>query len=78
MDRGRERTRQAVRRRLGLLSRLGHFSTALPGVPTALATAVVHPLTGELLALGGTPPGIAKASATRSGASTAFLAASLR
>ena len=56
----------------------GHFSTALPGVPTALATAVVHPLTGELLALGGTPPGIAKAQRDAFGRGDRFLAASLR
>ena len=40
--------------------------------------AVVHPLTGELLALGGTPPGIAKAQRDAFGRVDRFLAASLR
>ena len=56
----------------------GHFSTGTPGVPTALQTAVVHPLTGELLALGGTPQGIAKAQRDAFGRVDRFLAAALR
>jgi len=56
----------------------GHFSTGIPGVPTALATAVVHPLTGELLALGGTPQGIARAQRDAFGRVDKFLAASLK
>ena len=56
----------------------GHFSTGTPGVPTALQTAVVHPLTGELLALGGTPQGIAKAQRDAFGRVDRFLAAALK
>jgi hypothetical protein len=47
-------------------------------VPTALQTAVVHPLTGELLALGGTPQGIAKAQRDAFGRVDRFLAAALK
>lgn len=39
----------------------GHGSGGLPGVPTALDLALEHPLSGELLALGGNPRGIAHA-----------------
>ena len=56
----------------------GHFSTGIPGVPTTGATAVVHPLTGELLALGGTPKGIARAQRDAFGRVDKFLAASLK
>lgn len=56
----------------------GHASTGLPGTPTALSTAVVHPITGELLALGGTARGIAKAQRDAFGRIDRFLAASLR
>lgn len=56
----------------------GHFSTGLPGVPTAQQTAVAHPLTGELLALGGTPRGIARAQRDAFGRVDRFLAASLK
>lgn len=56
----------------------GHFSTGLPGVPTAMQTAIVHPITGELLALGGTAAGIAKAQRDAFGRIDRFLAASLR
>ncbi|MDB5214637.1 MAG: Cytosolic acyl coenzyme thioester hydrolase, inducible [Myxococcaceae bacterium] len=56
----------------------GHFSAGTPGIPTTGATAVVHPLTGELLALGGTPKGIAKAQRDAFGRIDKFLAASLK
>lgn len=38
----------------------GHGGTGIPGIPTSLMTASVHPITGELLAMGGTPAGIAR------------------
>ena len=56
----------------------GHGSTGIPGVPTALSTATVHPLTGELLALGGTPKGIAHAQRDSLTRIEKFLAAALK
>jgi dienelactone hydrolase len=56
----------------------GHGSTGIPGVPTILSTAIVHPLSGELLALGGTPKGIARAQRDAFGRIDRFLAASLK
>lgn len=56
----------------------GHGSTSIPGVPTSLSTAVVHSLTGELLALGGTHQGIAKAQRDSFVKISAFLATALK
>ena len=56
----------------------GHFSTGTPGVPTAVLTAEVSSLTGELLALGGTPQGIAKAQRDAFSRVDRFLAAALK
>lgn len=56
----------------------GHGSTALPGVPTALQAVTADPLTGELLALGGSPPGIARAQRDAFDRVDRFLAKSLR
>jgi dienelactone hydrolase len=56
----------------------GHGSTSIPGVPTALSLASVHPITGELLALGGTAKGTARAQRDAFGKIDAFLAASLK
>jgi len=56
----------------------GHGATSIPGVPTSLSTAVVHPISGDFLALGGTPKGIARAQRASFTRIDAFLASALK
>jgi dienelactone hydrolase len=56
----------------------GHASGLIPGVPTTADVAIVHPLSGELLALGGTPAGMAKAQRDFLARTTSFLTKALR
>jgi dienelactone hydrolase len=56
----------------------GHASGGLPGTPTTLETASVHPITGDLLAMGGTPAGLARAQRDAFARVDAFLHKALR